>query len=187
MFALCIIWFDFFIPAPAGIFFFQNKKLRGEHIGIVDIHFKFKEVQKMIIYGICFTQRGSVNNDKAEAFLRELSSVGYGEYLEEFEENQKDNEENRSSYRFSDWMDDYENMGHVGLAAFLSDVIKNKEHIDIYNDDYNGLGYLGLAADVPWNFKGKTKDLSGEEYIKIISSYWNKVSDQGIDFSWFTL
>lgn len=142
----------------------------------------------MLIYGICLKLE-DINNEKAEAFLKELSVSGYTRYLEEFEENKKDHEEDGdAAYRFSDWIEDFVASGYECFVEFMHDVIEEKEHIDLIDlVDDNWWGYLGTTAGLPWDFTDRIKNLSKEEFEKLILKYWYKVSDQKKEFTWFDI
>ena len=143
----------------------------------------------MLIYGVCISDIDKINNEKAEELLKELALQGHDLYLEEFEDNRKDNSENNyEEYTVSSYLYDYEsNNSYCGLSAFLRDVISEVEGIDIECDDPNGIHYLGISADAPWSFNEKTRNMSADEFRNILKKYISKVTDETLEFRWWNV
>ena len=139
----------------------------------------------MLLYGVCISDIGEINEEKAINFLRELSKIpGKEHYLADFLETKDYNHE---AYSIGDWLYEFESDGYYGLSALLKEVIEDVEGIDITCDDPDGVHYLGISADVPWHFNQKTKDLSEQEFENILRKYVNKVTNSELNIRWWSV
>ena len=142
----------------------------------------------MLIYGVCISEIKETNNEKVENFLEELAEKGYDSYWRDFVGNRKSYKDGDYVYTANDFLYDYESdNSYCGLSAFLRDVIAEVEGINIACDDPNGVHYLGISADVPWFFNEKTRNLTQEKFVEIMSMYINKITDEVLDIRWWNV
>lgn len=142
----------------------------------------------MLIYGVCISEIKETNNEKVESFLKELAEKGYSSFWRDFEDNRKSYKDGDYVYTANDFLYDYESdNSYCGLSAFLRDVITEVEGINITCNDPNGVHYLGISADVPWFFNEKTRNLTQEKFVEIISAYISKVTDEVLDIRWWNV
>lgn len=66
-------------------------------------------------------------------------------------------------------------MGYHGLGAFLHDVIKKEEDIDLDMGDSNGF-ILGIAPDLPWYYSENIRNLTNDMFCALIAKYVKKIS-----------
>ena len=140
----------------------------------------------MLIYGVCISDIEQFNEDKFMNFFRELYDEGYTHYLDDYLETRyMKRKYDETEYSVQDWLYDFESSGYFGLAAFLKEIITAIEGLAIACDDPDGVHYLGILPDVPWKFAARTKDISNEEFNKILSGYINKVCDDELEIKWW--
>lgn len=135
----------------------------------------------MLIYGVCISDIKAINEDRALELLKKYSAVNPDPYNNYLESKDADGEQ----VTFDTWCYDYENNGHFGLSALLSDIIQDLEGIDIVCDDPNGIHFLGISADVPWHYNQKTRSLSHEEYQRIMAEYISQITDEILPLRWW--
>ena len=67
-------------------------------------------------------------------------------------------------------------MGYHGLGAFLHDVIKKEEDIDLDMGDSNGF-ILGIAPNLPWYYSENIRNLTNDKFCALIADYVKRISD----------
>lgn len=128
----------------------------------------------MLIYGINVSEIEiyEIYLDNLEEMLKDYDSSLYEDfkgcvYLETVPPARE------RAYRTENWFHEYESQGCHGLGAFLHDIIKKKEGIDLAMNDNKGVNgfILGLSPDFPWNYSRKTKNLTDGKYCAIIEKW----------------
>lgn len=134
----------------------------------------------MLIYGIKIQEEDFTTNEKLETFLEYLCVNNFNEPL-------KDRKINYGLTAL-EWLDNYDdNLGNTGIAALLKDAISEIDKINITCDMPNETPYLGIQADAPWLFNQKTKNLTSEEFQKILCNYTQRLTDKKFDVKWYSI
>lgn len=84
------------------------------------------------------------------------------------------------------WFDQYESEGRSGLGAFLYDVIREQEKVEIDIDDPDGV-YIGISAAAPWEFHPSVRNLSEEQFTAMISKYICQITDEEVPIRWWNV
>ena len=79
-------------------------------------------------------------------------------------------------YWKKEWFLAYDSMGYHGLGAFLHDVIKKEEDIDLDMGDSNGF-ILGIAPNLPWYYSENIRNLTNDKFCALIADYVKRISD----------
>ena len=135
----------------------------------------------MLIYGVCISDIATINEEKAISFSKKYAKTDPNP-LEEF---MGSGDSNGDLLPFEEWVRYYEYNGYYGLSAFLAEIINTLEKIDISCDDMGGMHYLGIRPDMPWNYNEKTKELTKDQYIKIMDKYINEFTDSHLSMEWW--
>lgn len=111
----------------------------------------------MLIYGICMSEikDSEIDWDKVEKLLESYDSSLHGAFKEYVNYDDSETPEEQEYWK-KEWFLAYDSMGYHGLGAFLHDVIKKEEDIDLDMGDSNGF-ILGIAPDLPWYYSEKHK------------------------------
>ena len=120
----------------------------------------------MLMYGVCVSNIKNVNWGNVVGMLKKYDPERYSDFLEDMEENSTENDSEDIKF----WFDQYESEGKSGLGAFLYDIIREQEKVEIDIDDPNGV-YIGISAAAPWEFHPSVRNLSEEQFTAIISKY----------------
>ena len=134
----------------------------------------------MYLYGVCTSD---IDNYKVDGIinLMKIADV-YNDCLADFSDEEMEHDMEKA---IVGWALDYETEGRWGIGALLHDAIEKKEGIDLDIDDPDGHVYVGISADAPWNFKGKTRKLSEEEFNAILTQYVNLVTEDVLPIKWW--
>lgn len=99
----------------------------------------------MLIYGICMSEikDSEIDWDKVEKLLESYDSSLHGAFKEYVNYDDSETPEEQEYWK-KEWFLAYDSMGYHGLGAFLHDVIKKEEDIDLDMGDSNGF-ILGIA------------------------------------------
>ena len=131
----------------------------------------------MYLYGICLTEL-KIDYTKVDEFLRTLINTPAHDIIRDYMDEIEDPSD------IEDVIDKYESEGYNGLDAMLKDIIRKNEQIDITCDDPDGFHYLGVSADAPWCFNEKTKSLSKEDFIEILTKHIKPFTDDELIFGY---
>lgn len=131
----------------------------------------------MLMYGICANDVQKNANWKAVIkLLQEFDQERYQEFLEDVGESYTDSD-------VEDWFDQYEVDGRSGLGAFLYDVIKHTEKLDIDIDDPDGV-YIGISAGAPWEFPESIKGMKKDDFDALLNKYVVRVTGESMVVQW---
>lgn len=132
----------------------------------------------MLMYGICMNEvENYVNWEAVVKLLQNFDPERYQDFLDDVGENytNQDTEE---------WFDQYEADGRSGLGAFLYDVIKDTEKLDIDIDDPNGV-YIGISAGAPWEFAESIRSLKKDEFDALLNKYITQITGEPTLIRWY--
>lgn len=132
----------------------------------------------MLMYGICTEDvQKNVNWKAVVKLLQDFDQERYQDFLEDVSENYTDQDT-------EEWFDQYEADGRSGLGAFLYDVIKDKEKLDIDIDDPNGV-YIGISAGAPWEFAESIKALKKDDFDAVLNKYITWITGKPMLIRWY--
>ena len=105
----------------------------------------------MLIYGICMSEikDSEIDWDKVEKLLESYDSSLHRDFKEYVNYDDSETQEELEYWK-KEWFLAYDSMGYHGLGAFLHDVIKKEEDIDLDMGDSNGF-ILGIANSLPFD------------------------------------
>lgn len=131
----------------------------------------------MLIYGICMSEirDSEIDWDKVEKLLESYDSSLHGDFKEYVNYDDSETPEEQEYWK-KEWFLAYDSMGYHGLGAFLHDVIKKEEDIDLDMGDSNGF-ILGIAPDLPWYYSENIRNLTNDMFCALIAKYVKKISD----------
>lgn len=137
----------------------------------------------MVIYGVCISEIKKYNEEKAEKFLESLRETKASDIVEEYFVNKEEN-----GYNLNEFFYNFEGEGgYYGTAACLKEIIAALEGINISCDDPSGIHYLGLSIDAPWKYNEKTRNMSEEDYRKILAKYISYFTDEVLEIKWWSV
>ena len=88
-----------------------------------------------------------------------------------------------------DWFNHYESETYYGIGAFLHDVIKQEEKIqlDLSESTKNGV-CVGIFVKAPWGYDPSVKNISCPEFKAIINKYVSKITNNDeAYFQWWDM
>lgn len=114
--------------------------------------------------------------------LKKYDHDRYSNFLDDMEENSAENDSRDIEF----WFDQYESEGRSGLGAFLYDVIREQEKVEIDIDDPDGI-CIGISAAAPWEFHPSVRNLSEEQFTAMISKYICQITDEEVPIRWWKI
>lgn len=135
----------------------------------------------MLMYGICVDHIEGINWQNAIDMLKEFDVDLYSSFLDDLGTDYKDVD-------IEEWFSNYDNCGgYYGIGAFLYDVIKAKESVDLDIDEPNGKVYLGISANVPWNFAESVKTFSKSDFHNVVNKYIGVLTTEPVEIQWWSI
>lgn len=136
----------------------------------------------MLLFGVCINdiEKAGINWGNIVGMLKKYDHDRYSDFLDDMEENSAENDSRDIEF----WFDQYESEGRSGLGAFLYDVIREQEKVEIDIDDPDGV-YIGISAAAPWEFHPSVRNLSEEQFTAMISKYICQITDAEIVIRWW--
>ena len=134
----------------------------------------------MLMYGICVDYMKGINWQNASDMLKEFDADLYASFLDDMGSDYKDTD-------IENWFSNYESEGCYGIGAFLHDVIKEREFVDLAIDEPNGKVYLGISADVPWNFAEPVKTFSKSGFHNMLNRYIGMLTTESVEIQWWSV
>ena len=134
----------------------------------------------MLMYGIGVDYVEGIDWQNAVGMLKEFDEDLYSAFLDDL----------GTAYTADDikeWFSNYECEGCYGIGAFLHDVIKEREFVDLDIDEPNGKMYLGISADVPWNFAEPVKTFSKSDFHNMINRYIGMLTTEPVEIQWWSI
>lgn len=130
----------------------------------------------MLIYGISTRQL----KDKIiwKNMIHILQNYDFDAYKTLVENNYTDNDA-------ENWFSEYESEGRKGIGAFLYDIIKDAEELELDIDDPDGNVYIGISAAAPWEFHPSVKSLSKEHFDAIMNKYVVLITGEETCIQWW--
>lgn len=125
-------------------------------------------------YGVDLSE---LNLENLEGFIKYYDYEYYKDMLEDFNDNKQD----LTDDEILDYLDNYSNgYGYYGISAYLSDMINEKEDLELkcYDDAVNGYIYVPMLY--PWEGNQNTKNLTKEKLQEILEKYLSLITKKEI-------
>lgn len=136
----------------------------------------------MLMYGVYVSRIKNVNWGNVVGMLKKYDHDRYSDFLDDMKGNSAENDSRDIEF----WFDQYESGGRSGLGAFLYDVIRKQEKVEIDIDDPDGI-CIGISAAAPWEFHSSVRNLSEEQFTAMISKYICQITDEEVPIRWWRI
>lgn len=120
-------------------------------------------------------KNNEIDWDKVEKLLESYDSSLHRDFKEYVNYDDSETQEELEYWK-KEWFLAYDSMGYHGLGAFLHDVIKKEEDIDLDMGDSNGF-ILGIAPNLPWYYSENIRNLTNDKFCALIADYVKRISD----------
>lgn len=125
-------------------------------------------------YGVDLSE---LNLENLEGFIKNYDYEYYKDMLEDFNDNKQD----LTDGKILDYLNDYSNgYGYYGISAYLSDMINEKEDLELECYDEVVNGYIYVPMSYPWEGNQNTKNLTKEKLQEILEKYLSLITKKEI-------
>lgn len=125
-------------------------------------------------YGVDLSK---LNLENLEEFIKNYDYEYYKDMLEDFNDNKQD----LTDGKILDYLNDYSNgYGYYGISAYLSDMINEKEDLELECYDEVVDGYIYVPMSYPWERNQNTKNLTKEKLQEILEKYLSLITKKEI-------
>ena len=125
-------------------------------------------------YGVDLSK---LNLENLEEFIKNYDYEYYKDMLEDFNDNKQD----LTDGKILDYLNDYSNgYGYYGISAYLSDMINEKEDLELECYDEVVNGYIYVPMSYPWEGNQNTKNLTKEKLQEILEKYLSLITKKEI-------